>query len=615
MLLKGSCRWAGFVSSSLLAAVLVAGTAQATEGVQPPVDRLIVKFKPLPATVVPKARVAMANAVLSASNTGVPMQALRQTATGAQVVSLGEMQSLKGAYKLVSQLMGDPAVEYAEPDLLMRPMAVPNDPRYNEQWHYYEPAGGLNLPEAWDVTQGEGVVVAVLDTGYRPHADLVDNIVPGYDFVSDSFMGNDGDGRDSDPSDPGDAMTQGECGLGFPEADMPSSWHGTHVAGTIAAVTNNGIGVAGVAPKAKVQPLRVLGKCGGYTSDITDAMLWAVGVNVDGVPPNPTPAKVVNLSLGSPVPASCTQTYSTVINTIVAAGATVVIASGNENGNADTFPPGNCPQALTVAAVNRSGGRAYYSNFGSLVDIAAPGGAQFYANDPNAILSTGNAGTEGPGADNYLFYQGTSMATPHVAGLAALLYAAGATDQAQVETVIKQGAREFPATCNGCGVGIADAATAVGILTGTIDPAEQTNLSLTLKGDNGKFKPFVEGEPLGYIQYIAKVVNQGPLEATNVVLENGFPEQVSLATITPSKGSCSSDGLSCSLGTLAVDEEVTVTINVTTENDKKMQFTAEVRSDYLDSDTTDNFVIKRYGGSLEVLLLLSMAGLALRRKA
>lgn len=615
---KGTRRWLGAACISLVTSVsILSGSVNAASTSSIPVKRLIVKFKDLPSTVVPKARAAMAGAVLSqsAAKSGVGLKTLRETATGAHVVVLGEEQSLEDAYKIVSQLTIDPAIDYAEPDLIMIPMGIPADPRFNEQWHYYETVGGMNLPDAWDVTQGAGAVVAVLDTGVRPHADLVDNLLPGYDFVSDSFMGNDGNGRDSDPSDPGDAMTVGECGGGFPEEDTPSSWHGTHVAGTVAAVANNGIGVSGVAPQAKVVPLRVLGKCGGFTSDITDAMLWAAGYSIAGVPDNANPADVINLSLGSPVPSSCTQTYSNAIASAKAAGATVVIASGNSNDNADTYPPGNCPAALTVSATNRNGGRAYYSNFGSLVDISAPGGAQFFADDSDGILSTANSGSDAPGSDNYIFYQGTSMAAPHIAGLAALLYAAGATTPDQVEEAMKLSARAFPATCNGCGVGIADADSAVGIISGTIDPSEQANIGLALKGDNGKFKKFEEEEPLGYIQYKATITNAGPLDATNVVLQNQFPEQVTLASVVLSKGACDATAENCAIGTVAVGEEVTVTINVTTENDKKMEFTSQISSDYLDTDTTDNFVLKKFGGSLGGMLLSALGVLLMRRRS
>ena len=207
--------------------------------------------------------------------------------------------SLDEAERLARDIVAsDPNVEYAEPDRIMRRTLTPNDTRYNEQWHYFEAAGGINAPPAWDKSTGAGVVTAVIDTGYRPHADLAGNILPGYDFISDTFVANDGNGRDSDASDPGDWINAGECGPGDPAAFESSSWHGTHVAGTIAALTNNASGVAGIAFNAKVVPARVLGKCGGYTSDIADAIVWTSGGSVSGVPANANPAKVLNISLG-----------------------------------------------------------------------------------------------------------------------------------------------------------------------------------------------------------------------------------------------------------------------------------------------------------------------------
>ncbi len=188
-------------------------------------------------------------------------------------------------------------VDYVEPDNIMQPLAViPDDSYFSYQWHYTDPTVGIRANEAWTTSTGQGAVVAVIDSGYRPHADLAANILPGYDFISNTTTANDGDGRDSDPSDPGDWTVAGECSSN--STGNNSSWHGTHVAGTIAAVTNNTLGVAGVAYNAKILPARVTGKCGGYTSDIIDAITWASGGAVAGVPANATPARVLNLSLG-----------------------------------------------------------------------------------------------------------------------------------------------------------------------------------------------------------------------------------------------------------------------------------------------------------------------------
>jgi serine protease len=348
-------------------------------------------------------------------------------------------------------------VLYVEEDKLMQHYLQPNDTNYSSQWHYYDQGTSINVEPAWDKATGSGVVVAVLDTGYRPHADLAANILPGYDMISDSFIGNDGDGRDSDALDPGDATSANECGSG--ESASSSSWHGTHVAGTIAAVTNNNSDVAGVAFDAKILPVRVLGKCGGYTSDITDGIIWAAGGSVSGVPSNPYPAQVINLSLGGS--GSCSQTYTAAINSARANGATIVIAAGNSDINASNAVPANCAGIISVAATGPTGARAYYSNYGSVIDVAAPGGDMSFGTT-SGVLSTLNTGTSGPGSDSLAYYQGTSMATPHIAGIAALLYEAdpSATPD-EIEAAIVDSAGPFLGTCSQCGSGIADASAAI----------------------------------------------------------------------------------------------------------------------------------------------------------
>ncbi|GAB57675.1 S8 family peptidase [Rheinheimera nanhaiensis] len=368
--------------------------------------------------------------------------------------------SKKETQRMLELLAQDDEVERVEEDVMLRATATPNDTQYSSQWHYYEATGGLRAPAAWDNATGQGVVVAVLDTGYRPHADLNANILPGYDMISDSFVGNDGNGRDSDARDPGDWTDAGECGNGYPPSFQGSSWHGTHVAGTIAAVTNNNNGVAGVAYNAKIVPVRVLGKCGGYTSDIADGIIWAAGGTVSGVPANANPADVINMSLGGG--GACSSTTQNAINIARNNGAVVVIAAGNDNDNANNYNPGNCAGVVNVASTGRNGGRAYYSNYGTSIDVAAPGGAMNSANDPNGVLSTYNTGTTTPGSDSYGYSQGTSMAAPHVAGVAALIKQVkpSATPD-EIEQILKSTARSFPAACSGCGTGIVDANAAV----------------------------------------------------------------------------------------------------------------------------------------------------------
>jgi serine protease len=437
-------------------------------------DRLIVKYKDSTMSAKGMASVAAigtdrkAKLDRAGQNFGLTMKASHAIATGANVIKLSKKMTVAEVQKLAADLVAsDSNVEYAEPDRMMKKMLTPNDTRYGEQWHYFENTGGLRANTAWDKSTGTGVVVAVLDTGIRPHADLSGQTVAGYDFINDTFVSNDGNGRDSDPSDPGDAIAVGECGGGEPTQAQTSSWHGTHVAGTIAAKTNNSMGVAGVAYGAKVQAVRVLGKCGGYTSDIADAIIWASGGTVSGVPNNATPAKVINMSLGGG--GACDTTSQNAINSARSRGTVVIVAAGNDNANASNSNPANCAGVVTVAATNRQGGRAWYSNYGTVIDVAAPGGDTSVSG--GGILSTLNTGTGAPVADNYAFYQGTSMATPHVAGVAALMLSKKPTATPdEIESKLKSTARAFPATCTSCGTGIVDALAAVNSVITIIDP-------------------------------------------------------------------------------------------------------------------------------------------------
>jgi len=464
---RGGVGLRSFALGLLMLAPLAAAAADAGF-----TDRIIVKYRGSPdAAQAMAGTTKMGNAELSAQRFGLTMSRVRTTALGSQVLRVDRKLSLAEAEQLAADIAAsDPNVEYAEPDRIMRKVFTPNDTRYNEQWHYFEAAGGINAPTAWDKSTGSGVVVGVVDTGYRPHADLAANILPGYDFISDTFVANDGNGRDSSALDPGDWVNPGECGPGDPAAFEASSWHGTHVSGTIAAITNNGNGVAGVAFNAKIVPARVLGKCGGFTSDIADAIIWVTGGNVTGVPANANPAKVVSISLGGS--GNCGTTTQSAINSARSRGASVVVAAGNSNANAANFSPANCSGVVTVAAVGRNGGKASYSNFGATVEIAAPGGS----GGANSVLSTLNAGQQGPGADSYALYNGTSMATPHVSGVVALMLSVKPSlTPDQVTQILQSTARAFPATCSQCGSGIVNASAAVDAAIGGTTPPPGTN--------------------------------------------------------------------------------------------------------------------------------------------
>ncbi|WP_336321944.1 S8 family peptidase [Streptomyces lavendofoliae] len=447
-----------------------------------PVDKVIVTYKSRAAEATSNTA-AKSDAAAKGAETGEKLSFERRLASGAALVDLGAEATKQDVAEVMDAFRADPQVASVEADIRAYAMAVtPNDTEYAKQWDLFEATGGMNVPGAWDKTTGSGVTVAVIDTGAAAHSDLSGNTVAGYDFISSSTDARDGNGRDADPKDEGDwNATDGECGTGSRASN--SSWHGTHVAGTIAATTHNAKGVAGIAYGAKVQHVRVLGKCGGASSDIADAITWASGGSVPGIPANPNPAKVINMSLGG-ASSTCPTVYKNAIDGAVSRGTTVVVAAGNSNANASGFTPANCAGVINVASTSREGNRSYYSNYGTVVDVSAPGGETRRATDTpgtvttpeNGILSTLNSGTTTQSLENYKPYQGTSMAAPHIAGLAALLKAAKSTlTPAEIESAIKANARPLPGTCTGgCGTGIADATKTVNAVTGTTTPGTGT---------------------------------------------------------------------------------------------------------------------------------------------
>jgi serine protease len=367
--------------------------------------------------------------------------------------SLGTMAAL---------LQTDPVVQYADPVRRATAKLVPNDPDYNQQWALSDPIGGIDAPAGWDLGTGSASnVVAVIDTGITQHPELAGRVLPGFDFISDPASANDGNGRDNDGSDPGDGTSDGECGDGSP--GEASSWHGTFVSGIIAANTNNGAGIAGINWSAKILPVRVLGKCGGTFEDIAAGVLWAVGMPVSGVPNNPNPAKVINMSLGGAT--SCPQALQDAIDVALAQGTVIAVAAGNESGNASDSAPANCSGVITVGAGTRTGDRASYSNFGVRIDISAPGGDGGEVD--SLILSLSNDGKSSPGNPAYGIAAGTSAAAPHVAGVASLMLARNANlTPGHVLDIISGTARLFVggATCGVgpfCGSGLLDMGLAI----------------------------------------------------------------------------------------------------------------------------------------------------------
>lgn len=384
---------------------------------------------------------------------------------------------------LAEKLSQDPDVEYAEVDQRRRRSTVPNDPLFPNglggrgpavgQWYLRAPdstfIAAIDAERAWDHTTGSnGVVIALLDTGVRyEHPDLKSvndggNLLPGYDMVSEVNAANDGDGRDADPSDPGDWVSESDISSeslrDCTSADIEeSSWHGTQTAGIVGAVTDNSVGMASVGRGVRVLPVRVLGKCGGTDSDIAAGIRWAAGLTVPGASTNPSPAKVISLSLGGPGP--CTRTYADAVRDAIAEGAVVVASAGNSAGHA-VEAPGNCTGVVAVGGLRHAGSKVGYSNLGSEVAISAPAGncVNTLPGTPclYPILTTVNTGTNGPDTNGSDYTDslrptlGTSFAAPLVAAAAALMVSARverslpALTPAQLRAKLQDTARRFP---------------------------------------------------------------------------------------------------------------------------------------------------------------------------
>ena len=474
--------------------------------------RLIVKYRDNRAAPAVKAQSVQAAAKralgsrlvrnsAAAGATAPEARHVRTMSIGTDVVKLSRKLDAAQLDAVIRELRADPAVERVEVDRMVQhtgvaqvrtdvqPSLVPDDPYYAQyNWHLQDTPGGIHAEDAWDVSTGEGTVVAVVDTGIVPHPDMDANMLEGYDFISDAFVSR----RDTDDRVPG-AYDYGDWNDDAAECRVStSSFHGTHVAGTVAELTNNGLGMAGTAHDAQVLPLRVLGRCGGYTSDVVDAVVWAAGGEVPGIPMNENPAEVINLSLGGS--GACLQSEQDAFALARSLGSLVVTAAGNSNADVSNFSPANCDNVMVVAAGRINGGRASYSNYGSLVHLTAPGGGGSVDGNPNGyVWQASNSSDTSPdlGEPTYVGMSGTSMASPHVAGVAAMVQsavvAAGGDplSPAELQELLIDSVRPFPSNPDRpIGAGLLDAPGALELALGSDpgdpgDPGEPDAIELT----------------------------------------------------------------------------------------------------------------------------------------
>ena len=458
------------------------------------------------------------------------------------VIDFAEPVTAAQAEPIARALEARPDVLAVEPNMRVYPAqspVIPNDPIFPQQWDMWDGGGssdyGTRAAMLWDVTRGAPeVIVGVVDTGSTVHPDLAGTTVPGFDFISDAAAARDGNQWDTDPSDQGDWC---------PEKSKASTWHGTHVAGTINAIQDNGIGVTGLAPAVKVQHLRVLGECGGSGADILAAVLWGAGGDLrpwfgttPGVNPgiNPTPASVLNLSLGGE--STCGSIAQQIFNEVRALGSTVVVAAGNESTTVAASWPANCQGVVSVASSTRSGAMSGFSNYGTFpgqLTISAPGGG---------IWSTYNTGSTVPVTPNYASVNGTSMATPHVSAGAAILNGFGVRQPSSVESALKSSVLPFPAGSNcdlvRCGAGLLDVS---------------------------KLRAFApSGDPGAPTSVVAKAGDGRATISWTPPSETGGSDLMSATAVaSPGGASCTTASTSCEITGLANGTAYTVSVTVT----------------------------------------------------
>ena len=584
------------------------------------------------------AQIPSADAVAAlATRAGVALQDSRRIMANLHVMHVLPATAGESIASTLARLRADPDVVYAERDERRYIHELPNDPLYPDQWYLQNASttpSAVDADTAWDLTTGSsGIVIADIDTGVRfDHPDLLragagdgGRLLPGYDFISDPLVANNGVGRGPDASDPGDWVTAADASTSeFKGCTVTnSSWHGTRVAGMLGAITDNAIGVAGLTWTSWILPVRALGKCGGVDSDIEAAMLWAAGIHVDGVPDNPYPAKIENLSIGAP--GSCPASYQDVIDEVTQLGVLIVVSAGNDGG--PVAAPANCPGVAGVAGLRQAGTKVGYSNLGPEVALGAPAGncgttvagaACLYSLD-----TTYNLGITTPTVNGYTDQTntnlGTSFSAPIVSGIAALMLAVnGNLKSSELILRLKQGSQPFPQssidntgpspppTCHvpastadiqgaecictlddtTCGVGMANASGAVAAALRPIAAVAVPttvmaggDVVLQAAGSTAACNHTITGyqwvssdptnHPVSSANTAATTVTaptSGSFTVTLTVLDDAMPRRTDIATVTISPtgattGAPPSAASSAGLGAVAVASPVTVSVS------------------------------------------------------
>jgi serine protease len=450
--MRASCLRRWWFGGILLTAIVASHSqAQAQATAEPAADRFIVKLRASATSSGHEAARQQVGAL--ATRHGLAVVEARHIVSGMHLLRVRGRPGA-GSTQTLATLRADPQVEFVEPDYRRHALSTPDDPLFVNQWYMQDtqPAA-TNAVAAWNNTTGsDGLVIADIDTGIRfDHPDLrnasANRLLPGYNMISNATVANNSYGRGPDASDPGDWISQSDlknslftnCTVSY------SSWHGTRTAGILGAITNNATGIAGMTWQGWIEPVRVLGKCGGYDSDIIAGMAWAAGNSVEGVPANPYPARILNMSLGSV--GACPASYQQMVDELVEEGVLVVAAAGNEGGPVDA--PANCTGVVAVAGLREVGSKAGYSSLGPQIAVSAPAGncVNTGAGQPClfSILTTTNSGTTVPQANTYTsetnINVGTSFSTPIVTAIAGLMLSAnGNLSQEQLIARLEAGA-------------------------------------------------------------------------------------------------------------------------------------------------------------------------------